>query len=123
MLRLVRLVLILALVALPLAAQAAVIPLWGLGNDTAPTMCTCGTATITAGGSDAGGQVVITAGTSGSCAVVFGQTYGTAPNCFVVDVTTANANGGKTVTTTTGWTYTIPTFTGAAANLGTDTLA
>lgn len=116
------LVLAALLCAVAAVSDAAVIPRMPLGADTAPTLGTCGTATLTAGSSDAVGEIVITGGTPGACTVNFGQTYGNAPFCHLVDITTANANGGKTAATTTAFTYTIPTFTGAAANLGTDTL-
>ena len=91
-----------------------------LGTTTLPTTNACGTNTIT--GSDSNMTVVISSGTPATCAINFGTAWSTAPTCWYNDQTTANANGGKVSASTTVVTVTLPTFTGAAANLATDTV-
>lgn len=87
---------------------------------TLPTTSACGTNTIN--GSDSVMSVVITAGAPATCAINFGTAWPAAPVCWYNDQTTANANGGKVLATTTVVTVTLPTFTGAVANFATDTV-
>ena len=87
---------------------------------TAPTISACGTSTVS--GTDSVMAVVITGGTPATCAVAFGVAWVAAPLCWYNDQTTANANGGKILATTTVATVTLPTFTGAAATFATDTV-
>jgi len=53
-----------------------------------PSLGTCTGGTITAGSTDFSGQV--TGASAATCAIVFGQTYGTAPRC-VISLGTTNA--------------------------------
>lgn len=92
---------------------------WQFGPSV-PTISACGTSTAT--GTDSMFTVVITGGTPATCAYTYAVTWPSAPKCWYMDETTANANGGKCVATTTTVTITLPTFTGAAANLATDTV-
>ena len=85
---------------------------------TLPVTSACGTNVIT--GSDSNMTVTISAGTPATCAITFGTAWAAAPACWYNDQTTANANGGKVLATTTVVTVTLPTFTGAAANFATD---
>ena len=90
------------------------------GGFAAPTISSCGTSTVS--GTDSVMSVVITAGSPSTCAVTFGATWAAAPLCWYNDITTANANGGKAVSTTALITVTPPTFTGAASDFASDTL-
>lgn len=76
----------------------------------APTMGTCGTATVA--GTDSAGRITISAGTPSTCALVFGTAYATAPACVVMlgGPTLADAVG-MVATTTSGFTATIVTGT------------
>jgi hypothetical protein len=86
------------------------------------TVTTCGTAAVT--GLDGLMQVVISGGTPSSCLLKFGgsSNYTNPVMCFYSDQTSANAAGGLVIASTGGVRINIPTFTGAAANFGTDTL-
>lgn len=73
------------------------------GASSAPTLGTCTGGSITSGSTDFSGQV--TGASAATCAVVFGQTYGTAPRCVV---TSGASNAGPTFVSspaTTGFTW------------------
>jgi hypothetical protein len=71
-------------------------------TSTPPTLGTCTGGAITAGSTDFSGQVA--GATAGSCAVVFGQAYGTAPRCLANANNTTAANVYVSTVSTTGMT-------------------
>lgn len=73
------------------------------GSGNPPSLGTCTGGTLTANSTDFSGQV--TGASAATCAVVFGQTYGTAPRCVV---TSGASNAGPTFVSsvaTTGFTW------------------
>jgi hypothetical protein len=86
-------------------------------QSTAPTIS--GTSTIS--GTDTA-AIITVAGAPATLTITFGKAWTVAPACMYNDQTTANANGGKVLTTTTTAVITLPTFTGAAATFATDTV-
>jgi len=72
-------------------------------TSTPPTLGTCTGGTLTAGSTDFSGQV--TGATAATCAVVFGQTYGTAPRCLVTPNNATAATTFVTAAATTGFTF------------------
>lgn len=71
-----------------------------------PTLSSCGTSTVVAGGNDHSFQVSITAGTPTACAVTFGNPYAVAPRTCIVSPASSSALSNAMWTaapTTTGF--------------------